>query len=78
MSITAQQTHGQAGQLTVSCVSQSVPTQVPQTVTASQTQASVSSVTQQQQVTHPQTQVILKFMLLSKIRNLKYIILSLQ
>ncbi|RLU26588.1 hypothetical protein DMN91_000384 [Ooceraea biroi] len=42
-------------QLTVSCISQSVPTQVPQTVTVSQqAPVSVSSITQQ--ITHPQAQ----------------------
>ena len=57
MPMTGQQSHGQGGQqLTVSCVSQSAPSQVPQTVTASQTQASVSSVSQQQQVVHSQAQ----------------------
>ncbi|XP_076378614.1 mediator of RNA polymerase II transcription subunit 25 isoform X2 [Megalopta genalis] len=57
MPMSAQQNHGQGTpQLTVSCVSQSVPTQVPQTVTTSQIQASVSSVTQQQQVLHSQAQ----------------------
>ncbi|XP_054001971.1 mediator of RNA polymerase II transcription subunit 25 isoform X2 [Hylaeus anthracinus] len=57
MPMSAQQTHGQGGQqLTVSCVSQSIPTQVPQTVTASQTQSSVSSISQQQQVSHSQAQ----------------------
>ncbi|XP_025159280.1 mediator of RNA polymerase II transcription subunit 25 isoform X3 [Harpegnathos saltator] len=55
MSMNAQPTHSQPGsQLTVSCMSQSVPTQVPQTVTASQAPVSVSSVTQQ--IAPPQTQ----------------------
>lgn len=56
MSMATQPTHSQPGsQLTVSCISQSVPTQVPQTVTASQqAPVSVSSITQQ--ITHPQTQ----------------------
>jgi len=64
MSMTAQPPHSQPGsQLTgsVSCISQSVPTQVPQqTVTASQqAPVTVSSITQQ--ITHPQTQVRKKF-----------------
>ncbi|XP_026824639.1 mediator of RNA polymerase II transcription subunit 25 isoform X1 [Ooceraea biroi] len=56
MSMAAQPTHNQSGsQLTVSCISQSVPTQVPQTVTVSQqAPVSVSSITQQ--ITHPQAQ----------------------
>jgi len=55
MPMAAQPTHSQPG-LTVSCISQSVPTQVPQTVTASQqAPVSVSSITQQ--ITHPQAQV---------------------
>ncbi|KMQ96743.1 mediator of rna polymerase ii transcription subunit 25 [Lasius niger] len=56
MSMATQPTHSQPGsQLTVSSISQSVPTQVPQTVTASQqAPVSVSSITQQ--ITHPQTQ----------------------
>ncbi|XP_067215800.1 mediator of RNA polymerase II transcription subunit 25 isoform X2 [Linepithema humile] len=56
MSMAAQPNHSQSGsQLTVSCISQSVPTQVPQTVTASQqAPVSVSSITQQ--ITHSQTQ----------------------
>ncbi|XP_032671316.1 mediator of RNA polymerase II transcription subunit 25-like isoform X1 [Odontomachus brunneus] len=55
MSMNAQPTHSQPGsQLTVSCMSQSVPTQVPQTVTASQAPIAVSSVTQQ--IAPPQAQ----------------------
>lgn len=53
----AQPTHSQPGsQLTASCISQSVPTQVPQTVTATQ-QAPVSVASITQQITHPQAQV---------------------
>lgn len=55
MSMAVQAAHAQSGpQLTVSCVSQSIPTQVPQTVTAAQAPVSVSSGTQQ--VTHTQAQ----------------------
>ncbi|KAL0125268.1 hypothetical protein PUN28_004503 [Cardiocondyla obscurior] len=56
MSMAAQPTHSQPGsQLTSSCITQSVPTQVPQTVTASQqAPVSVSSITQQ--ITHSQAQ----------------------
>lgn len=56
MSMNVQPTHSQPGsQLTVSCMSQSVPTQVSHTVTASQAPISVSSVTQQ--IAPPQAQV---------------------
>ncbi|XP_020293068.1 mediator of RNA polymerase II transcription subunit 25 [Pseudomyrmex gracilis] len=53
--MSVQPTHSQPGsQFTMSCISQSVPTQVPQTVTAAQqAQVSVSSITQQ---TNPQAQ----------------------
>ncbi|XP_032691032.1 mediator of RNA polymerase II transcription subunit 25-like [Odontomachus brunneus] len=55
MSMAAQSTHNQPGsQLTVSSMSQSVPTQVPQTVAVSQAPISASSVTQQ--IAPPQAQ----------------------
>jgi len=72
-SMAAQPTHNQPGQLTVSCISQSVPTQVPQTVTASQqAPVSVSSITQQ--ITHPQAQVIIYILLLILIIYMKHLI----
>lgn len=56
MSMVAQSTHNQPGsQLTVSSMSQSVLTQVPQTVAVSQAPISASSVTQQ--IAPPQAQV---------------------